>query len=143
MALLLVVVIVLKFQPVDRGDSFSAGDQFAQVGDAAETRVGVEPVDSAVKAVDPGLLPPLSDLVPGGGAATGSAPSVPGAVKTKEAGGTSAGNDTTKSTGGEVASVTAGTDAVLSLTGEYRPHLDLPRRGQGVRQFQPSSRVPQ
>ncbi len=58
-ALLLIVVVVLRFQPVDRGDSVPIGDDFALVGDGAAEN----PAGSGPEIVDPASLPPLSDVV--------------------------------------------------------------------------------
>ena len=97
--LLLVVVVILRFQPVDRGDSLSTADGVAMVGGGAGAGAGDEPAGSGTGLVDPRSLAPLSEMVPGGGGDPGAGAGAPAGGDTKAAGVATAGGGTTEPAG--------------------------------------------
>ena len=74
-ALLLILVVVLRFQPVEPGDTFLEADSIAAVGSRPDSGTADAAVVTAGDTVDPASVPKLSDAVKGsaGDPGTGAA----------------------------------------------------------------------
>ena len=74
-ALLLILVVVLRFQPVEPGDTFLEADSIAAVGSRPDSGTADAAVATAGDTVDPASVPKLSDAVKGsaGDPGTGAA----------------------------------------------------------------------
>ena len=83
-ALLVVLAVVLRFQPVDRGEVLSGGDQLAMVNGEGDVAAG----GSRLPAIaDPRQLPSLRDQMVATGADAGGKARTPGAGDVKSTGG--------------------------------------------------------